>query len=915
MKDSTFGLAAVTALLLLVASPKGGVGQSNVPMAAPSQTPTVTPSVSRGTGTGMGPSAPPPSRGALPSLEPTASPAPFVTTEPRTSDDSTTQPLWQTLPVMVGAALAVFVLVVVATMLVQRRRRFKRLRRLDEESALQLATDAREHRPVSFHDHDEEDGMLPPWEVAPIAPESLTPFKIPSHDVPNLKEEIRQMKIVDIDYDKVQLLQAIDTGDRAYSIRRAVYTSDANSGQEASVKTIDGPGTGMVNDNLRELLREAAAMAQFVHPNVVTLIGIVWKPSLPGHPLVLYEHMSHGPLDKFLRKAKPRLQERLAMCAEVTAGVAYLASVKFVIGHLSAKVVMVDKNEHCKIGDFFMGRDIHDAAAPLPRAALSWYAPELYRQCDTVVNPLWRKSGDSGLAGQSLASTDEDPRQTSTQADVWALGMVLWETLCNAEMAPYHKYPTSRIVGLVRHGDRPAPPSGCPRDVYSILIDCWHPNPVERPLAADVLDALPRAMDHETSLGSDGTTYPDLQKKYIIMLDSNDAAAGGAAPDVLEGGGRRQRAPSPLIHMSLVGLKTGVNEVAEQVAGFSTLSSRPSNYTSESGSNPSLHDRTPQVSPGHTDDGRPAFTELFNLPDDNGPLPPTLLRSTPQRSHEAVDGYLQISPESSLYDSAPRRRLTRSASERTTASNRNSASGGRTPERRKSAFALAMEGIKSLDTASKETSQHLSIPAWVDASHRRSASRARSLRHNSPSLVYASACGTLSASSSLVKSEMTNSTAESPGDDSPGTLATPPRPKETNRSDSPRSDGLRVSGIATATADAGSSPEGEHPKDSAGRSGSGWFRRRQRSSSSLQQPVTFHSSPEPGVLPDDPPTKPKARRPSRRPSRSSERDDERGSPSPRESPSPPMRPYTGGLTLTTSALHRIGRQLSEKGDK
>lgn len=113
---------------------------------------------------------------------------------------------------------------------------------------------------------------------------------------------------------------------------------------------------------------------------------------------------------------------------------------RYVIGNLSSKVIFVGKQEECKIGDFFMGgRDIADASVPLPRAMLSWYAPELYRQCDLVANPVWRKSGDSGVADKSLHSQDEEPRQTSHATDVWALGLVLWEIFGNAELAPYHK--------------------------------------------------------------------------------------------------------------------------------------------------------------------------------------------------------------------------------------------------------------------------------------------------------------------------------------------------------------------------------------------------------------------------------------------------------------------------------------------
>lgn len=139
----------------------------------------------------------------------------------------------------------------------------------------------------------------------------------------------------------MQQLQAIETAHSSYHVRRGTCTAGRGKIKpiEVTIKSIEGPGTGRVNDALRELLREIAAVSQFNHSNVVSLIGVVWKGTpLPGHPLALYEHMSHGLLDRYLRKTKPSLERRLAMCTDVVSGVNYLASVNYVLGNLSAKV-------------------------------------------------------------------------------------------------------------------------------------------------------------------------------------------------------------------------------------------------------------------------------------------------------------------------------------------------------------------------------------------------------------------------------------------------------------------------------------------------------------------------------------------------------------------------------------------------
>eukprot|EP00038_Savillea_parva_P021070 m.33253 g.33253 ORF g.33253 m.33253 type:complete len:1110 (+) comp4999_c0_seq1:77-3406(+) len=615
------------------------------------------------------------------SSPPTDSTVPTVTTtstvQPAqlSSNNSGVSPWYMKAPMLGGAAVVVVLAVIACVVLRQRRRRLRRRRREQDEADKDqwdnghaippsnqlgaVASSLPQHR--STPDVDIELGVLthgralPPWvEVGRLhGRRPQGPYKVPSRDVEELDTELKASYIVDIPLSQVQQLQTIEMGKAPYLVRKAILTTGRGTQVEATVKSLEGPGTGMVTDKLRELLREVAAMSQFDHVNVVRLLGVVWKGSgAPSHhPVVLYEHMPLGPLDRYLRRKKPSLHRRLSMCREIAQGVSYLTSVGYILGILSAKVVMVDKNEVCKLGDFFIHRDISDPSVPLPRAALSWFAPELYRQCDANVNPLWRKSGDSGLAGHSLASTDEDPRQVSHPADVWALGMVLWETWCNAQVAPYHRYPTSKIVGLVRRGQRPAAPPGCPRDVYAIMIDCWHPDPTRRTTAEAAMRALPQELDREaTVLASvdDVVFYEDLQNRY---LETTRASSGP-----LQGGGARDgqavdaaRSPSPLIHMSLVGLKNDANDTnKEKVAGFSTLSSRPSNYTSESGSNLSLHSRSAQGSPRDRDKNTPAFLKLFDqAPDDSGPLPPTLIRPR-SMGDAAVDGYLQIDSDGPL---------------------------------------------------------------------------------------------------------------------------------------------------------------------------------------------------------------------------------------------------------------------------
>jgi serine/threonine protein kinase len=68
---------------------------------------------------------------------------------------------------------------------------------------------------------------------------------------------------------------------------------------------------GAVSDKT-ELLEEAAVMAQFSHPNVVQLIGVVTL----GEPvLVVLEYMEYGALKSYLEKNDVREDQLVSVCA------------------------------------------------------------------------------------------------------------------------------------------------------------------------------------------------------------------------------------------------------------------------------------------------------------------------------------------------------------------------------------------------------------------------------------------------------------------------------------------------------------------------------------------------------------------------------------------------------------------------
>jgi len=523
------------------------------------------------------------------------------------------------------------------------------------------------------------------------------------------------------------------------------------------------------------------------------------------------------------------------------------------------------------------------------------------------------------------------------------------------------------------------------------MIRCWHPAPEQRPTAAQVVAALPATLPNDKGPVVEGNAeslHADLQERYEGYRDS--ALVEGLSPrmsseDVGVEDEVRVRSPSPLIHRSLVGLTK--RDSAEVNGVLGTVSSKPSNYTS-SGTSSTRSARSGKRSPAAPPLSRdhPAFVhELFTPPPpDDGPLPPTMIE-TPRHSRDlgecgdsgVPDDYLQIGPvlgrpeasRGSRGSGAPKKSLSAQDAERLSVRDRHrsswegererSATNSPSLERRKSAVALALEGVSSLDEVSRVSPESaMDTPLWVQSVHRRSATLSSTARSSGRASDPSSLSSVVSADASqrlgqdndnvplaaVVRARgSTASRAQSRSDKgkSFSTLALDgsqggsqlPVSGHTGQwgDDSAHArakadvDAHRLSGGHAADADANIKPS-KDTGTGVGKGG-GWFKRSRRSSSSLvTDERTLHSSPEPGALPEGPSWRHK-------PLLAQSTDDARGGDKSPSSPlhntrgekppwaaRPPQREsvsstsgslsLSGGLTLTSSALHRIEKRRS-----
>ncbi|KAF6125894.1 muscle associated receptor tyrosine kinase [Phyllostomus discolor] len=249
-------------------------------------------------------------------------------------------------------------------------------------------------------------------------------------------------------------------------------------------------------DMQADFQREAALMAEFDNPNIVKLLGVcaVGKPMC-----LLFEYMAYGDLNEFLRSMSPhsacslshsdlsvRAQvcspgppplscaEQLCIARQVAAGMAYLSERKFVHRDLATRNCLVGENMVVKIADFGLSRNI--------------YSADYYKANENDAIPIrW-------MPPESIFYN-----RYTTESDVWAYGVVLWE-IFSYGLQPYYGMAHEEVIYYVRDGNILTCPENCPLELYNLMRLCWSRLPADRPSFASIHRILERMCER-----ADGT--------------------------------------------------------------------------------------------------------------------------------------------------------------------------------------------------------------------------------------------------------------------------------------------------------------------------------------------------------------------------------------------------------------------------
>lgn len=141
------------------------------------------------------------------------------------------------------------------------------------------------------------------------------------------------------------------------------------------------------------------------------------------------------------------------------------------------------------------------------------YSGDYYRQGSVSKLPVkW-------IALESLADN-----VYTTQSDVWAFGVTMWEIMARGQ-TPYPGVENSEIYEYLIKGERLKQPPDCQDDIYEIMHSCWSPVPKCRPSFQHLIDQL-------EGLWASLSSGPNFMKEALLYvnLESDEGEPGSLGP-------------------------------------------------------------------------------------------------------------------------------------------------------------------------------------------------------------------------------------------------------------------------------------------------------------------------------------------------------------------------------------------------
>src|SRR6266852_4317120 len=266
--------------------------------------------------------------------------------------------------------------------------------------------------------------------------------------------------------------------------------------RDVALKVLD-PAAAADGNLRRMFVKEARALAQLSHPNIVAVYDV---GEVDDSPFIVMEYLPGGSMKQRIEQAGPlKTGDAVRIAIEVANGLAFAHSKGIIHADLKPANILFDANDVAKICDFGIARaPQEDADTPQLYATAMYVAPE-------------RVEGKSA----------------SVQSDVYGLGLVLYEGLVGKP--PFTS--TNAAVLLRDHVVRqPVPPShlrpSLPRELDSVFLKALATQPNLRyQKASDFATALQRIENVDKELATTRMVMADPLEDFVPKTEQSPVVA------------------------------------------------------------------------------------------------------------------------------------------------------------------------------------------------------------------------------------------------------------------------------------------------------------------------------------------------------------------------------------------------------
>ncbi len=307
--------------------------------------------------------------------------------------------------------------------------------------------------------------------------------------------------------DHFQIVRPIDRGGMA-----EVYLArDTTLGRRVALKVIQ-QGAFESSDAAERFLFEARTTAQFNHPNIVTIHTVGQHQ---GQPYLALEFLEGETLRERMRQGDLGPAECLRWVSAIADALSEAHAAGVLHRDLKPENILLAKDGRLRVLDFGLARPL----APLPDDLdLEYDSAETITTGNRGIQPATVGSEpESGVESRGMAVAIDTAGTSGTPAymapeqwfggdltgaaDVWALGVILYELLVG-----HRPYAGSGVLDEVRLVRRPEPvttpelPAAVPDDVVDLMMRCLEKEASKRPAAVEVRSILVGAVDVQRSL-------------------------------------------------------------------------------------------------------------------------------------------------------------------------------------------------------------------------------------------------------------------------------------------------------------------------------------------------------------------------------------------------------------------------------